>query len=158
MIASKISFSRETQEKLNYRPLSPKHKSLLRRERVKEYIRSVPNGEARRSDLIYAAGYDASKNGSYKSGYVFIRALEKKGIIASEEGPPGKKLLRKWSIPSDAMVKTKPQPNVMNVVPPRPKESWHWSELEESAKQFAWETGSDSLREYVKTMRTWGGK
>lgn len=79
MIASKVSFSKETIAKLNERPLDRWAKGKVRAQRVQEYIRSKPAGALiPMDDLIAAAGYFGGVK-QRNTGYQFIYNLSKRG-------------------------------------------------------------------------------
>lgn len=106
MHASKVTFSRETRMALTARPLSRGQKSKLRQQRVLEFIREQVNNEAQARDLIYAAGYDASKEDEYGRGWAFISGLVRRGVLIKEDGSdPKNSYVKRWTIPGD--VKTR---------------------------------------------------
>lgn len=176
MEASKVSFTRHTRELLNARPMSRTARSKLRVQRVKEYIRELPFGECQKADLIAAAGYDTRVQQQYANGWAFIQRLIRTKVIQATEGSnPKNSYVKKWVVLGDVTVtKTAKQFNEdgdipgielkgvnsitvhdVNVEPenevptPGPVREPVLVDLIQSAKDFAWNTNSDSLREFV---------
>jgi hypothetical protein len=168
MIASKVSFSQHTKELLNARPLSRTAKNKLRRQRVIEYIREIPFGECRRADLITAGGWDISNESQYSSGWSFIKNLQKKNIIRMSDGTnPKNSYIKKWEVVGDTRI-TKPateqridfelktdatSPDIKIEAVTLPEPATMPDDLLEQAKNFAWNTNSDSLREFIAWVK-----
>lgn len=182
MIASKVSFSQHTKELLNARPLSRTAKAKLRRQRVVEYIRELPFGECQKSDLITAAGWDISVQPQYANGWAFIERLKKHKVIRMSEGTnPRNSHVKKWEVVGDVKV-TKPavEPRktfeeivnkpIFSAAPVEQRidfklktdatspdikieEMTVTDDLLEQAKNFAWNTNSDSLREFLAWLK-----
>lgn len=182
MIASKVSFSQHTKELLNARPLSRTAKSKLRRQRIVEYIRELPFGECQRHELITAGGWNISDQSQYSSGWSFIKGLQNKNVIRMSDGTnPRNTYVKKWEVVADTRV-TKPADHTVTndhgkmtypagdgettlgvrtdgALPPRPPMPMlepvitQPDDLLEQAKNFAWNTNSDSLREFVAWLK-----
>jgi hypothetical protein len=205
MMASKVSFSAHTKEMLNARPLSRKHKAGLRRQRIVEFIRELPYGECKKSDLIEAAGWDISVKQQYANGWSFIERLRKYKVIQMSEGSnPKNSYIKKWVVMGDVHIVrpahadigpgythsegdnclNKPTKRTIinnhgdmmypegdgeisikedGYLPPRTalqlepvipvEEEPKPINLLEAAKEFAWNTNSDSLREFVAWVK-----
>lgn len=177
MIASKVSFSQHTKEMLNARPLSQKHKIKLRKQRILEFIRELPHGECQKADLIAAAGWDISVSNQYANGWAFVDRMKKNKVIQMSDGSnPRNSYIKKWEVVADIHV-TKPA-DIPRVEPPKklplaggigvstPSVGTPLPILErvvvadepsgdllEQAKNFAWNTNSDSLREFVAWLK-----
>ena len=169
MIASKVSFSAHTREMLNARPLSRTHKSRLRQQRIVEYIRELPLGECKKSDLIAAAGWDMSVLNQYANGWQLIESMRKKNVIRMTDGSdPKNSYIKKWEVVADIHV-TKPAveprksfeevtgvpiaPTLPQLEPVIETPITVPDDLLEQAKNFAWNTNSDSLREFLAWLK-----
>jgi hypothetical protein len=182
MIASKVSFSTHTKEMLNARPMSRTHRAKLRRQRIVEYIRELPFGECKKADLIMAGGWDMSVSSQYANGWSFIERMVKNKVIRMTEGTNLKNsYIKKWEVVADTRI-VKPATTVTNdhgkmtypesdgeislkkdgYLPPRPslqlepvipEEEPKPINLVDAAKDFAWNTNSDSLREFVAWVK-----
>lgn len=105
MDASRVTFFRETRQKLTSPVLDKTKRRALKIERIKEFIRSKPAGtKFRMEDLMYAAGYGSE---NYASGYAFITGLRKNGILDIEKTSKFKKTV---TIPEDVKVKKLNEP------------------------------------------------
>lgn len=105
MIASKVTFSKETRLMLSQRPMNRTAKNKLRTQRVFEFIREQVGGEAQIRDLIFAAGYDADDPNQYGTGWSFIKRLVRDNIITQSDGSdPKNGYIKQWAIPSDVHV------------------------------------------------------
>lgn len=174
MQASKVSFSQQTKAALNARPMSKAAKAKLRRERVKDYIRSQPVGTIiKQTDLATVAGYDQSQG----HGWAFIARMVKTGHITKDTSEGSHK--PSWTVRGDAKV-VKPKKGVVGklegvtVMPEvqipelpypadMPRFHFETDKLEDFndmadgrtkqlAKEFAWQYNSDSLREFIKWL------
>jgi len=170
MIASKVSFSQHTKELLNARPLSRTAKSKLRRQRIVEYIRELPLGECQRHELITAGGWNISDQSQYSSGWSFIKGLQNKNIIRMSDGTdPKNSYVKKWEVVADTRV-VKPAVShtvtndhgtmtfpatdgVVSLAPQLEPVIDTPDDLLEQAKNFAWNTNSDSLREFIAWVK-----
>lgn len=166
MEVSKLSFTQHTRDLLNARPLSRTAKGKLRKQRIIEYIRELPFGECQKADLITAGGWDISNQPQYSSGWTFLKGLEKKKVIKMSDGTNPKNFnVKKWEVVAD--IKTiKPRstfqeildkpmfPDVPKLEPViMPEKEVPSGDLLEQAKNFAWNTNSDSLREFVAWIK-----
>lgn len=163
MQASKVKFSQETKAALNARPLSKAAKAKLRRERVKDYIRSQPAGAIiKQTELAAAAGYDQSQG----HGWAFVNRMIKNGHITKDTSEGAHR--PSWTVKGDArVVRQKAEVKVPDQPMPTPEPTQHFrfeatstSEFAEAAngwtkqlaKEFAWQYNSDSLREFIKWL------
>jgi hypothetical protein len=150
MDASKVTIAKQT---LHNSLLSQKDRIRLRRERVVEYIRSVPAGTPIKPvDIMRHAGIDLSS----ATRTAFFNSMVRDGIITKEPVFGTHKFT--FTVVGDAKT----------IVPPKPKEEPVVEEadkpadevavrsdtttLESLAKEFAWKNNSDSLREFVEWM------
>lgn len=170
MQASKISFFNETREKLNNPILDWKKKRELKIARVIEYIESKPTGTRfKLSDLGEAAGYRITEMKDRQAGYAFIKQLGNGGVLNIEKTGKWKKLV---TVPDN---RHQPIPNVAHVsdlpdsTAPQPGDSLEVLgdaedmeisrdiafiiRIEKAARQFSWKENSDSLREFVKSLK-----
>lgn len=178
MQASKVSFFSETKLALTNPILSKKKKRELRINRLKDYIRSQPVGTTfRMMDLMAAAGYDPANSGQYASGFGFLTALNKRGIIDIERTTSYQKLV---TIPGDETTRkisdlpevTTPEKDEEVVATsqeedkPSEQREIHFTRLEYQvvdvetvrmienlAREFSWTHDSDSLREFIKSIK-----
>lgn len=158
MIASKITISPETREKLNNPVLSPMKKRELRRELVKDSIRKAIGGTRTKQELIAAAGYNAYRSSNeYANGLNLIDGMIKSGIISHNPTNAFKKV---WTVIEDVKVTPSPKKVAQEIVSPvetkleltveeRPKVQVNKGTLLNLAKEFAWKNNSDSLREFI---------
>jgi hypothetical protein len=174
MEASKITFSQHTKAALNARPMSKAAKAKLRRERVKDFIRSQPAGTIiKQTDLAIAAGYDKSQG----HGWAFINRMVKNKHIDKDTSEGVSK--PSWTVRGDAKIKPplkaelpKDMPEVADKTPESvaakiakqlPKFDMHLTEIDQlkevsagmvtqQAKEFAWTYNSDSLRDFIKWL------
>jgi hypothetical protein len=180
MIASKVGFTQHTRELLNARPLSRTDKSRIRKQRIIEYIREVKYGECQKSDLIAAAGWDISNGQQYSNGWSFVDRLIKNKVIQMSDGSNSRNTyIKKWVVLAD--VHTVKVENGKMTVPPQDGETTLGPveikkdgfvsprpplqlepvipaddatiDLVSAAKDFAWNTNSDSLREFVAWVK-----
>lgn len=167
MDASRIVFSQQTKAALNARPMSKAAKAKLRRERVKDYIRSQPVGTIiKQRDLATVAGYDKSQG----HGWAFISRMVKTGHIAKDTSEGNHK--PSWTVRGDAKVKTPPveKPEKLTVESnEKPEFSLHTESLDDlndivagmvtqRAKEFAWAYNSDSLRDFIRFLSAGANK
>lgn len=175
MQASRVSFFAETRMKLDNPVLDFMKKRNLKIERVKEFIREQPAGtKLKFEDVIGAAGYMTNDTKSYGAGYAFVRGLWKSGIIEIEDTV---KHLKLFTIPSDAInkveelpVETTPEPGDEVVVEDKQEEQEQAHvtftrleyqvvdveevrRIENLAREFSWSNDSDSLREFIKSLK-----
>lgn len=130
MEASKVSFSKET---LRFTKMTRGKKANLRRQNIIDLINSRSYGSP--ISLTEFAVVTAS---SQSSAYALIKSMVKKGIITKQVISP-----RRTSYSVNGEVKVvKP---VASIKPTN-------KVLGDYAKEFAWDTNSDSLREFVKFM------
>jgi hypothetical protein len=164
MIASKVSFSAHTKEMLNARPLSRTARAKLRRQRIVEYIRELPFGECKKADLITAGGWDMSISSHYANGWSFIERMVKNNIIRMTEGSnPKNSYIKKWEVVADTHIikprvetvqfRSEPAPVAEETPVVEPADEPSTFSLLEEAKNFAWNTNSDSLREFVAWVK-----
>jgi hypothetical protein len=121
MQASKVKFSQETKAALIARPLSKQAKAKLRRERVKDYIRSQPVGTIiKQTDLAMVAGYDKSQG----HGWAFINRMIAKKHITKDTSEGAKR--PSWTVVGDAHTVTPKRGEIgklegVTVMPEEPK-------------------------------------
>lgn len=144
MEASKILFSQQTRAALTARPMSPKHRVKLRKERVKDYIRSKPAGAIISiTELGMAAGFTEKTSG----GWTFIRSMMRSGEIVKQDNGGPRTL--SWSVPDKFTSPTTVEPPtpVMPDPPPagrvaphhyQPRGHGHAIRLGNRRGQFAW--------------------
>lgn len=151
MNASKVTISQETRAKLDNPILTKKRKNKLRKELVKEYIRSAKGGMATRQQLIAAAGFDpSSQSYGYRTGNAFIRNMMRAGIISNDGRSHFKK---SWTV-HDVPVTPTPKQVAKTVMPKDPVVELKEFKIDkitliDMAKEFAWTRNSDSLREFI---------
>jgi hypothetical protein len=165
MQASKLSFFESTKFQLNSNPIlkSKSAKSKLRRTRVIDFIKEYPVGSKfTKSDLIYAAGYTQQQ---YGQGFAFIQRMEKDGIIFIENTKKFKKEVNVLKDPrQDGRTTVIAPPATDEPVPtedaPEDAEDEVMAKdidfiikIEKIARTFAWKENSDSLREFVKSLK-----
>lgn len=168
MDVSKVTLNESMKEAMRNPGLSREKKLKLRRELIYAYIRSRPTGALIGvSELIGAAQYPI-----FNSGWNQIQTMKRKGLIVQERVPGKKKSI--WTIPGDVKTTHIPgfvKPETEEVKEehemkiPLPPEStvsngpgwsgnlYSVSDMVHNAKQFAWEHNSDSLREFIATLR-----
>jgi hypothetical protein len=178
MYASKVSFSNQTRALINARPMGRNQRVKLRQQRVKDFIRETPNGEARKRDLIEAAGFNTKNEKEYQRGWAIVGTMIRRGDIVENDGSnPKNSYLKQWTIPSDVTVTnrngelTYPDGDGKTILRPtddpmtvnelkeeeKPQSGVVMVEtvnlsgraLTDMAKQFAWTHNSDSLREFI---------
>lgn len=139
MNASEVRISQETWDKNN---LTRSQKRKLRKNAIKDYIKSKPYMKPITSDEFRRVG--RFKTASEAWG--FINGMVKRGEIQKEE--VGKK--RYGYIVNGGV----------NVVTPARRHGQagevKTSELEKTAKEFAWSRNSDSLRDFIKYLKSEG--
>jgi len=169
-----VRFFKETQAKLDSPALDYGKKRQLRTERVKDYIRERPVGtKFRMMELMAAAGFDPSVPGQYTTGFGFIKGLHDKDILEIEHTPSYHKTVtilgeattvvppRQTDMPLAEEDKPEGEQPLENKLKPvdivqeqyRVVDVDVVRKIEAIAKQFAWETGSDSVREFVKWIK-----
>lgn len=171
MIASNVKFTNETKLLLNSPALDDNKRRGLRKNRIKEYIRSHPVGHLfRQYMIIEAAGYDIKKKNEFQNGYNLIRRMITDGEL-TEEKQPGT-IRRIYTIPEDAkLVKLAledkpalqtpaPPPISFKTDTPEPTDDQSTANravfalsVERKAKEFAWAKASDSLREFIEYLK-----
>lgn len=177
MIASRVTFSKETRLKLQNPALDYAKRRKLKIERVKEYIREQPAGtKFRMEDLIAAAGYNEDQ---YASGYGFITALNRSGILQIEKTS---KYYKEVTIPGDANKVKEPKQTIEEIRAEETKEEETIDEpadkvrdivetptfsrleyvvvdtelirqIENLAREFSWNNNSNDLREFIKSLK-----
>lgn len=163
MIASKLTITNETREKLLNPALSPQKKKALRQELIVDRIRRSMSGACTKQELIAAAGFDVSNARDYAKGFNLIERMVKRKIIAHNQSTSYRKF---WTITAD--VRTHRIPKEAPVVSPTPEqvalsvlpkevlvelqepEQLTSIKLVEMAKEFAWKNNSDSLRDFIQ--------
>lgn len=151
MEASKLVISAEN---LRFKPMSRGKRSQLRKENIKALIRSRPAGSK-----ITSADFQAVTGAKYQTIWSMLNSMIRKGEI-TRTPMPGKTKLYSWVVNEDVKV-TKPSVDEApsadkQDTPERSQPDEHTatdktpSSLLVSAKDFAWETNSDSLREFVQ--------
>lgn len=186
MIASKVTFSRETQAALLNPALDFKKKRELRINRVKEFVREHPAGHKfRMMDLIAAAGYNPDNPGNYASGFGFITALNKRGIIniektkqygkevtipgdenivkegrqtiaeirAEEAAKEAKETETPVNEPDNSVELDKPEVVTFTRLEYQVVDVEEVRRIENLAREFSWNNDSDSLREFIKSLK-----
>lgn len=164
---------------LNARPLSRTHKAKLRRQRIVEFIRELPYGECKKADLIMAGGWDMNISSHYANGWSFIERMVKNKILRMTDGSNLKNsYIKKWEVvadihtikprvqtiefptePADHTVTndhgkmTYPATDGVVSLAPQLEPVILGDDLLEQAKNFAWNTNSDSLREFVAWVK-----
>lgn len=171
MIASKVTISQETREKLDNPTLSWEKKQMLRDELVKDYIRSLEGRQVMKVALVAAAGYAAdTKSSGYAAGLNFVNGMIKRGIICHEITDKMQKI---WTVIEDvkkhqleppvvtpSMVEVaeeaiahaeavKAEPVKEAIVELKEFPALTSVKLVDMAKEFAWRNNSDSLREFI---------
>lgn len=150
MEASKLVISAEN---LRFKPMSRGKRSQLRKENIKALIRSRPAGSK-----ITSKDSQAVTGAKYQTAWAMLNAMVKKGEIIRTP-MPGKTKLYSWVVNEDVKV-TKPSVDEApsadkQDTPERSQPDEHTatdrtpSSLLAAAKDFAWATNSDSLREFV---------
>ena len=133
---ARIKISRETRQKLDNPVLDDVAKRKLRMQRVIEFIDKQPPGKRiKNSDVVASAGYNPSDKNEYANGYYLIKQMLEKGMIDRQTEPHKQTAhykVIKSSLEATARV-----------------HSYTLSNLEKEAKEFLWNTGSDSLREFI---------
>lgn len=143
--------------------LSRKRKMELRQEAIVAFINSKPIGTRfRMRELIKAAGYDSDSVSQYQSGFTFVDRLTKNGTLKREKVPKST-AHHYWVIQQPQPISFKgaeevdttsgePQEPVVELPimeVPSDVTIKDVTELVSKAKQFAWDSNSDSLREFV---------
>ena len=137
---ARVTFSRETRQKLANPGLSSENKRRLRIGRVLEFIDHQPAGQPiAHADVIAAAGFDVKSPNEYAKGRYLIQWLIKDCTIEHD----GKRNARKAHY---KIKKTTPE-----AVRTAHNNGYSLSQLEKDAKEFVWSTGSDSLRDFVQS-------
>jgi hypothetical protein len=133
---ARIKIGRETRQKLDNPVLDEAAKRKLRMQRVIEFIDKTPPGKPiKNTDVILSAGYDVSDNNDYANGYYLIKQMIEQGMIARQSEPRKQTAyykVIKSTLEATSRIRT-----------------YSLSNLEKEAKEFLWNTGSDSLREFV---------
>lgn len=156
MNVSKVSFSRETRALLDNPVLDRRKRLRLRRDRVTEYIKEQPAGKPIQiGEIIAVAGYDIRNRATYNLGYQFIRGLIKKDVIRCDK-LKGKRTAA-WSVPG--MVRHIPPKDTKDTSPSDDQKLQDFTtktsninDIESRARQFAWYSNSDSLREFIRWL------
>lgn len=171
MQASKLTLSPEMLEAINKPGLTRKQKTKLRVNAIKDFIRSQPVGTPLSvKEIVEAGGYQ-----SYGSGSVAVSKFIKKGFISRHKSSESYKSV--WSIPGDANVVVPPLPkedwhtpeNVERKIDELPevetpilgdaedmelgRDMAFIIRVQKAAMTFAWKDNSDSLREFVKSLK-----
>lgn len=171
MIASNVKFTNETKLLLNSPALDESKRRQLRKNRIKEYIRSHPAGHLlRQYQLIEAAGYDVKKKNEFQNGYNLLKRM----IIDREltEEKQAGTIRRIYTIPEDAkLVESAPEKPAPESPTPEPisfktdtpppltndqnsaNRAVFALSVERKAKEFAWLKSSDSLREFIEYLK-----
>lgn len=181
MDVSRVTLTNETRLAMENNPLlkDGRAKSKFRKAKILEYIRSKPAGSHFGiGELITAGGYTSKQ---YGTGWAFIQRMVKDKIIWIEKTDKFKKLVTIPGDAKTVAEATKPKaeskkPEEKNVVnddlqkPDRehlgvyspnkptlkievPKKLYRVEDIRGRAKQFAWEHNSDSLRDFIATLR-----
>lgn len=158
MNASKVTISHQTRSRLNNPILTRSKKTHLREELVKDAIRRSFGGRCTKQELIAAAGYSPnSKLSGYANGNAFINGMVNRRIITHNNTTSFRKT---WTVLEDVKtVKITPTPQQVakEVVA---KEEVKEVDIKKGvneivsrlAKDFVWETGSDSLHDFVEYL------
>jgi len=162
MYASRVKISQETRSKLNNPVLDSRKKSELRVRLVLDKINNNPGVRFTKQELLATAGYNPSTNTqNYQTGLAFIRNMEKRGLIAHNNTRTFRK---HWFVLSEATIKTTPKQVAKSILAksqlaekPVVEEVDIKKGVQEivtrPAKDFVWETNSDSLHEFVKYLQ-----
>jgi hypothetical protein len=125
--------------------ISRTKRQKLREENIKAYIKSKsPNHLFTIADIIYAAGYTHER---YQTGYSYINRLIKQGKITKLS----KARLSKFTVGGSIVNKEVQEPSV--VLDKDLREHEFVLKVEAKAKQFAWNNDSDSLREFIRSLK-----
>lgn len=141
-------------ENLRFKPMSTGKRAQLRKENIKALIRSRPAGSK-----ITSAEFQAVTGAKYQTVWAIINRMVKRGEI-SRTPILGKTKVFCWTVNEDVKV-TKPSADEAvsadkQDTPERSQSDEYTSigrtssSLLVAAKDFAWETNSDSLREFVQ--------
>jgi hypothetical protein len=154
MLASKVTITPETRAKLDAPALSPSKWRQLREELIKDCIRNRSGGAATKQELVAAAGLNPEATSTeYAKGIHLLKRMVERGIISHNNTNQYRK---SWTVIEDVKVKPSPKQVASEVVIPEEvtvelKEYNHLTSMKlvEMAKEFAWRTNSDSLREFI---------
>lgn len=134
MNASKITIAPAT---LKANKLTGKKLRLLKRKAIVEYIESKPSGEIiQLKDFMRVANF---KGESHVQS--FIKLMVRDGVIARYDGERPR--TNYYTVLGKARTRKLEQT-------PAPTQDSFYETLLAKAKDFAWTTGNDSLREFVK--------
>lgn len=172
MQASKVTFAAETRMALNNPVLDRTKKRELRIKRLLEYIKTIPYEEkTKMSTLIAASGFNVEDNVEYSRGWTFVRRLNARGIIKLESIPgssfkyvsvgqdgPVEITKPKEEKPEEAKVEEtteedKPKVAIFETMEYQVVDIELVRTIEKLARHFSWETNSDSLRDFVKSLK-----
>jgi len=167
MDASKVTLSDKMKIAIQNPTLSRRKKAELKRELVKEYIRSKPSlTPISPSELMMAARYNPKNKNEYSTGWSFVNNMVTRRHLTKEPIPKSDKSI--WTIPGDSRT-TVSKPKIENL-PPQPSTRGEYmdvgfishklipkneivSSVEKYAKTFVWETGSFDLREFIRWLK-----
>lgn len=145
MEASKVTLTKETKKSAD-RELNRTERRDLQRESIMAYIRSRPAGTP--INVRHMANHLVLSKSRTTVLPTFLKHMVRDGLITME-GEKGT-ARRIFSVCADAKTIVPPaEPIPDEPVTPPPATN---STLTQYAKQFAWETNSDSLREFVVYM------
>ena len=137
---ARVVFSRETRQKLS-NVINEEHRAKLRTTRVMEFIDQYPAGkEIVHMDVIRAAGFDVSNQNEYFRGRALIERMIKQGLIEHD----GQRRSR--------AAHYKVKKTTLEVVHRTFNDKYSTQQIEQEARNFLWDTGSDSLREFIKHL------
>lgn len=151
MLASRVTILPETRVKLNNILLSPTKKRELREEMIKERIRKTPDGFLTKQELVAAAGlHPDARSNEYARGVAMLNSMVRRGILAHEQTH---KFRKSWTVLADVKVTPSPEQVAEAVVPKEimvlQDRTVDRAKLVDMAKEFAWRSNSDSLREFI---------
>lgn len=135
MDVSKLSIN---PDHLRFKKLTPERKSELRRENIKALIRSKPAGT-----IITAKEFTEVTKVPGTGIFAILNSLIKKGEITKIPAP-GFTKKSSWVVNESR----EPVPQPAN----RPATRYTVLQLTQLAKDFTWDTESDSLREFINKL------
>lgn len=148
MQASKVTITPETQEAIRFRPLSKKQKRKLRQDRIKELIAS-----RKPFTRIMTKEFGAVTDLPDNTVWSIVRGMARRGEIQMINLS---KRTYGFALPGDIKVTKLPSqqqvPELEALVSDGPPPVGNVGSLTGYAKEFAWATNSDSLREFVGWM------
>lgn len=149
MQASKVHLSAETLQAMN-RPMTSDQRYALRRQRAIDFIKSKPTGtKLSIGDICRAAGVYPSSSQNF-----FMNKMKADGTLTQHKNLDD--LFGSWTVNEDVKTSLMPSlssdfkaPRSLTLDPP-PQEK----DIVGLAKDYYWQTSSDSLREFIKWLDT----